>query len=176
MYKQMFLFSVLFIHGLWLSADNGDSLNRKQQKEIQRLFGDGIEISSLHIPSDEANAQSVSKERDKLYELRREQEVLGYLISTKAKGRFDLFDYSVIFSPSLEVEGIVVTEYRSTHGAGICNRRWLEQFRGYTGGELRLGKEIDMISGATLSAGSMVKDVQRCYNLLISVLGLPSDP
>lgn len=161
---------------LWLSAEDGDLLNRKQQKEIMRIFGEGIEVRCLVIPVNENSTQPYRGETDELYELCREKQLLGYLISTRAKGRFDYFDYSVIFSSGFSVEGILVTEYRSTQGAGICNRKWLGQFRGYSGGVIRLGKEIDGISGSTISAGSIVSDVQRCHNLLVTVLGLPADP
>ena len=58
---------------------------------------------------------------------------------------------------------MVVTTYRSSHGAGICSKGWLKQFRGYHGEEIRLGKEIDSISGATISASSLVEDIQRGY-------------
>ena len=106
------------------------------------------------------------REGDLLFEITEENENRGYVLSTEAKGRYDYFDYTVYYSKELVVKGLIVTVYRSTHGAAICQRKWLSQFKGYDGEKLTLGKEIDAISGATFSAESVVQDIQRCYSLM----------
>ena len=93
----------------------------------------------------------------------------GYLLSTRALGRYDYFDYLLAFAPDFSVLGITITVYRSSHGAAICQKKWLSQFEAYAGEELTLGKEIDAVAGATISATSMVKDIKRCYHLMITL-------
>lgn len=171
--KNVAVVIILLLSGFnGLFGSGSDLLDRKLKKEILRIFGEGIEVRSYPVPEGESEKIPHLREGDLIFTLSRENSCLGYILSTRAKGRFDYFDYSVVFSDDLSVLGITVTVYRSTQGAGICNKRWLEQFRGYSGGELRLGKEIDTVSGATISAGSMVTDIQRCRNLMDSVLTL----
>ena len=100
---------------------------------------------------------------DCLYIIKIAGEIKGYLFSTRAKGRFDYFDYSIIYAGDLSVLEVFVTVYRSTHGAAICQKKWLSQFKGYRGDPLKLGSDIDAVSGGTLSATSLVSDIQRCH-------------
>ena len=81
-------------------------------------------------------------------------------------GRFEYFDYIVVFSPENKLLGVSVIQYRSDHGAGICQRNWLKQFKGYKGDRLEIGKDIDGVTGGTISASSMVSDIQRCHKLM----------
>jgi len=106
---------------------------------------------------------------DRAFLLRHEDLVPGYLLSTRAMGRFEYFDYLLAFAPDFSVLGLTITVYRSSHGAAICQKKWLSQFEDYAGEELILGKEIDAVAGATISATALVKDMQRCYQLMISL-------
>ena len=176
MRKSVIVAVLLLVSFTLLYGIGPDLLNKKERKEIQRMFGAGIEAKAFPLPADDSATNAFLFEGDIILSLSRDNQCQGFLLSTRAKGRYDFFDYSVIFSPDLSVLGLIVSAYRSTHGAGICNKRWLEQFNGYSGGELRLGKDIDSISGATISAGSMVSDIQRCRNLMTSILVFLPDP
>jgi len=145
------------------------SLKKKEKKEIIRSFGEGAYTEAIQIPDDTASLMEFLGAGDCIHLVKYEGNVRGYIISTSAKGRFDYFDYSIIYSEDLSVIAVMVTVYRSTQGAGICQKGWLKQFTGYSGGELELGRDIDAVSGATFSASSMVKDIQRCRHLMVSL-------
>jgi Na+-translocating ferredoxin:NAD+ oxidoreductase RnfG subunit len=147
----------------------GSTLTRLEKKEASRIFSDGLEINPVHISGHTPVTDSLLKKEDRVFILEQEEAVLGYMLGTSAKGRYDHFDYAVFYSPELEVVGVKVTVYRSTHGAAICQKKWLGQFKGYAGGDLAIGKEIDAISGASISAQSMVDDMQRCFTLMTSL-------
>jgi Na+-translocating ferredoxin:NAD+ oxidoreductase RnfG subunit len=165
---------ILQVSFAMLYGSGSDLLNKKERKEIERIFGEGIEATAVTLPLEDSASVAVIHEGDVIVSLSRGGKCQGFLLSTRAKGRFDYFDYSVIFSADLSVQGIMVTAYRSTHGAGICNKKWLEQFKGYSGGEIKLGKEVDSISGATISATSMVSDIQRCRYLMAFITEQPA--
>ncbi len=150
----------------WVVAQDQESPGKKERKEISRIFGEETDFRVVQISKERTSLQSYLKDGDAVFEVVQDEQILGYLLSTQAKGRFDLFDYSVIYSDELEVLGMMILVYRSTHGAGVCSKGWLKQFKGYSGGKLTLGKDIDTISGATLSAASLVKDAERCYQLM----------
>jgi len=143
--------------------------NKKVSRAIIDLFGEGHEIHPRQISPGDTSLPESYHTGDCVFCIHQGEQVRGYLISTRAKGRYEYFDYSVIFSEHFTVLKVLVTVYRSTHGAAISQKQWLKQFEGYQGGKLELGSDIDAVSGGTLSATSMVVDIRRCY-LLISSL------
>jgi len=152
-----------------ISAQDPKLPGKKERKEIIQVFGEEAAIRALEFSKDCEDLQPYLKEGDAVFEVKRDEDILGYLLSTKTKGRFDFFDYSVVYSEKLTVLSMKVLVYRSEHGAGVCSKGWLKQFRGYSGGELKLGKDIDTVSGATFSASSLVKDAERCYRLMTAL-------
>jgi hypothetical protein len=144
-----------------------DQLNRKVRKEVQHIYGEDIQAVEIPLSDNDQGYGTLIHPGDVLHSLVMEESLQGFILSTHAMGRFDYFDYSIVFSEDLAVQRVIITAYRSPQGAGICNKKWLAQFKGYAGGELKLGKNIDSISGATLSAGSIVADIQRCSSLMV---------
>ncbi len=147
-------------------AQDPHTLSKKEMKELSRVFEGELMVSEVILADFSTSTGQMLREGDLLFKISEEKENRGYVLSTEAKGRYDYFDYSIYFSEDLVVKGLIVTVYRSTHGAAICQKKWLSQFIGYDGGELNLGKEIDAISGATFSAESIVMDIQRCFALM----------
>ncbi len=140
-------------------------------KEVTKLFNEESFLEEIPIPSEAQAVNDLMREGDQPYAIKNSKGILGYVFSTSAKGRYDYFDYSIIYAKDLSVMAVLVTTYRSSHGAGICSKGWLKQFRGYQGEEISLGKDIDSISGATLSATSMVDNMKRCYLLMEEITG-----
>ncbi len=145
------------------------TLSKKEMKELSRVFEGELMVSEVNLAGFSTSSGQMLREGDLLFKITEENENRGYVLSTEAKGRYDYFDYSIYYSEDLIVKGLIVTVYRSTHGAAICQKKWLSQFHGYDGEELNLGKEIDAISGATFSAESVVQDIQRCFALMTSL-------
>ncbi len=144
-------------------------LSKKEKKEVSRVFSDEVTVEHVPLPVGYYSGDGHLKEGDQLFRIQEHGKQAGYLLSTRAKGRYDYYDYAVIYSPENEVLSLFVTVYRSTHGAAICQKKWLGQFIGYSGGDLALGKDVDAVSGGTLSAQSMVEDMSRCYQLMIQL-------
>lgn len=72
----------------------------------------------------------------------------------------EYFDYYAILDKTKNIIEIKVYNYAATHGAEVCSKGWLRQFKGYNGSKsLRYGKDIDAISGATISGTSMTADI-----------------
>lgn len=155
--------------GFALLQGQGSTLTRTEKKEASRIFSEGWETTHVDLSAYKLATDSLLRKEDGVFILEHEGAVAGYMLRTSAKGRYDNFDYVVFYSPELEVVGVKVTVYRSTQGAAICQKKWLGQFKGYAGGDLAIGKEIDAISGASISAQSMVDDMQRCFTLMTSL-------
>lgn len=96
----------------------------------------------------------------------RESNETGYAVFTQAKGRFEYFDYLVLTDKNLSVKLIKVLKYRSEFGGEIASKKWLSQFKNYSGSELKYGDDISAISGATISATSLTIDINEVINVL----------
>lgn len=80
---------------------------------------------------------------------------------------FEYFDYYILYDHEGHVTRVKVFNYMATKGQEITARGWLKQFSGYDGeANLRVGKEIDGISGATISVFAITADVEKKTQLL----------
>lgn len=150
----------------WLRAEGQPELDKRVIKEVAKLFEGEAQFHQISLADVGEAMPDQTREGDLALGIMVEGEISGYLFSTSARGRYDYFDYTVFFAKDLLVLGVKVTTYRSSHGAEICSKGWLKQFKGYRGEEIHIGKDVDGISGATLSATSMVEDIQRVYRLM----------
>lgn len=73
----------------------------------------------------------------------------------------EYFDYFILFDVSHRIKAVRVYNYQATHGHEITAKSWLKQFDDYKGdNDLIVGKNIDAISGATISTHAITYDVQ----------------
>lgn len=83
---------------------------------------------------------------------------------------YETFYCMTIYSPGLEIEVVHVLEYGSRYGYEITAASWLKQFKGKKGGTLKLNKDIDAISGATISAHAVVRMINDQQALIRSLI------
>jgi len=76
------------------------------------------------------------------------------------------FYFSTLYDIDGEIVNVRVLEYTSQHGYEITAKSWLKQFIGKKGGDLKVDREIDGISGATISVHSIVKEINKQQVLL----------
>lgn len=91
-------------------------------------------------------------------------------LTTGIETESEYFDYFILFDLQGRIISVRVYNYAATHGQEVTAKGWLNQFLGFDGNKnLRIGKEIDSISGATISVNGMVADVQEKTALLNSI-------
>ncbi|PWL40452.1 FMN-binding protein [Flagellimonas aquimarina] len=133
-------------------------LQQKLNSAVQTTFA--VEVFQLDMIQ-------VDLGTDILFKINQENEFLGYAYLGKAPSMKDIFDYVVLFNPDLSIKKSKVLIYRENHGRQIGSQRWLKQFIGIgIGDTLDYGKDIDAISGATISAKSMTKAVEKMLGRL----------
>lgn len=77
------------------------------------------------------------------------------------EGNSEYFDYYILFDQNKTVQTVKVFNYQATHGHEITAKGWLKQFIGHDGSEsLQVDKNIDAISGATISVYAITLDVE----------------
>ncbi len=98
----------------------------------------------------------------KLYAVKENDNLVGYITVSKAPSKFNYFDFAVLLSTDVKILGVKILVYREDRGGEIASPRWLKQFKGKTvTSKLELGHDIQLISGATLSCRAATKGVKQ---------------
>jgi FMN-binding domain len=95
----------------------------------------------------------------------------GWFIVDNVVGKHDFIPFALGLDQSGAVTGIEILEYRESYGGQIREPRWLAQFTGKReGARLKLGDDIQNISGATLSCRHITDGVKRLLATYANVL------
>ncbi|MGM0634480.1 MAG: FMN-binding protein [Bacteroidota bacterium] len=132
-------------------------LKEKMQKTIIGIFELAPENYQLNLLNETDNNFS---EDEFLFEIRHSKDLIGFAFLGKANSMKDVFDYLIIFDDEFRILKSKVLIYRETHGRQIGSQRWLKQFYQLKPGDQpSIGKDVQAISGATISSKSMTKAV-----------------
>ena len=169
--KKIVLVICLFISSILLYAgDYPKSVQRRIDKTLVKLFPKMvIELNDMDL-STELTSAYTSIRGVKISRLKSAESILGYACFASSKGKNDYFDYMVIFDTELVIKKVKILIYRSTYGGEIMSRSWLKQFIGKTNGQkMAMDKDIDGISGATLSAPSITQGIKELSLLIAEI-------
>jgi hypothetical protein len=170
-----------------ISAQDGINFNPKSLYPELKKFSEGPspEISEMIIPSSIMSAYGIP---GKYYSVEYENGngVISFVYIGRVKscrtggcsasfepweGDTEYFDYFILFDKEMSVQLVKVYNYQATHGQEITSKGWLKQFAGYNGkSSLEVGKEIDGISGATISVFGITADIQGKTGVLKELL------
>ena len=152
------LFIILLLSASISSFANQPEISKKVYKELKKHF----EIEGLEL----VEMEKLSNETDLFLQIFHEKELIGTIVLTSAQGRYDKFDFMIIYNKSLKIELIKILIYRSDYGSEITAKNWLKQFYSISEKELKYGSDIQAISGATFSAVSLTKNVNRINKIV----------
>ncbi|MCK4746048.1 MAG: FMN-binding protein [Bacteroidales bacterium] len=166
---------VFFIVFSFLLAGARAEGNPYSEKTIKRALKYANKVWSEHevglepLVADPSSGNYSSQ--DTLFKLiGMESTHLGYLLLSSAKGRFDFFDFMVIYTRELELVELRILVYRSEQGSQVTSRVWLKQFYGSPPFENKqYGSDVNALSGATFSAKSLTEQVNRLNSLMMEL-------
>jgi hypothetical protein len=102
-----------------------------------------------------------------VYVARSEGHVDGFAIFDQELGQHEPIDFGTFFDADGRVARVEVMAYREPYGDGIRSARFRRQFVGRdAGSSFRPGRDIDIVSGATISSHSMSRAVRRAAVLI----------
>ena len=152
---------------------------KKVNKLVAKVWkNQEVSLSSMEVPD------TLAAEITSLDAVYKDGEIVGYACYATAFGcriggcaaatqgtvqANETFDYIVIYDQNLLILKIDIANYSGEYGFEICRPKWLTQFIGKTLG-FELEKNIDGISGATVSASFLIEDLNalgKTMNLLI---------
>ena len=95
----------------------------------------------------------------------------GFAIVDEEKGMHDPIDFAVRFTEAGVIDRVEVMVYREAYGDEIRSQRFRAQFGGKTSADpIIAGKDIDVVSGASISSRSMATGVKRDVLVLQTAL------
>jgi len=122
----------------------------KLAKSIERIYGPGVGVDTVHLDSAE------------VYRVSRSGALLGFAQVRNVKGKDQPITYLVATDSADALRDIDILVYREPHGGEVAYESWRKQFRGKkTGATLQVGKDIRNISGATISSNSVTRGVRQ---------------
>ena len=95
----------------------------------------------------------------------------GWFVVDEVVGKHEMITYAVGIGPDGKVLQIAILEYHESYGYEVGEESWRKQFVGKTAAApIRLGKDIENISGATLSSKHLTDGVRRVMTFYDAVL------
>jgi FMN-binding domain len=86
----------------------------------------------------------------------------GWFIADQVVGKHEFIPFALTIDAQGAVKAVEILEYRETYGDQVRNESWRAQFSGKTkDAPLKLGGDIESISGATLSSRHITDGVKR---------------
>lgn len=134
-------------------------------EQAQQLMFAGQTLTALPLALSAADIAAIERDSGvKVYpgSLRAWQAADGYFFTDSVIGKHDLIDYAVALSADGKIRRIEILEYREAYGGEVRNEHWRAQFVGrHHGDAVRIGRDIQNISGATLSSEHLTDGIRR---------------
>jgi len=167
----------VFLFG-FISASAND-IKSDVEEIINAEFSTNCELSlnKYSIP-DESRRQTENQVQQKffnnyvyIWKICTQDSLKGYAVLDNTYGKSLPITFLVIFSPGGKIIRVDVIRYREPYGGAIASRNWLNQFIGKISNDyFRVNKEIDSISGATISVNSVTRGVQKLSLLIENII------
>ena len=134
-------------------------------------------INKLTIPSNiKYQIEKASQQRffkDYVYEYRiySGDSLVGIGLLDNVYGKAMPITFLVLFDTKGSITNVHIVKYREEYGGQISNQTWLEQFNGSNwNSSFQVGKDIDGISGATISVNSITKGIKKTALIYYKIL------
>lgn len=164
-------FRLILLLGFLFLQHNTFSQNRTLRIRFQNTVDMALRTEGVSIEKKQFDRLPPSVESklgsDEIYELKVDQKLKAYAYLGAAPSKERDFDFTILFTPELEIKKVKVLIYRESFGREIETDRWLRQFEGMTPeSSVKFEKDIDGITGATISARSMTRAVEKALQII----------
>ena len=148
----------------------GSPIRDATEKYINSQFEDSISINMHNLILDselKALVQNRVKQRfyrDELYywTISNNDTTIAYALMDNVLGKSMPITFLLILNNEGSILATEVIKYREAYGGEVGNKNWLAQFINSTEtSQFKVGKNIDGISGATISVNSLSKGIQK---------------
>ena len=160
-------YSILIILTSLLAAGN---IQIACEEYLFNLYPKNTDISMQILQLDKQVTKEVENQvkqkfyKDKLYywKITKEDSTMAYAFLDNVIGKSMPITFLVILNINGDIINTNVIKYREAYGGEVGNKGWLQQFYNRNNNSsYNIGKDINGISGATISVKSMSKGMQK---------------
>ena len=106
------------------------------------------------------------------WKIARGDDVVGYAALDNVLGKSLPITFLVVFDTEGVIQSTHIVKYRESHGGQVKLERWRKQFVGKTHESgYAVGRDIDGISGATISVNSVSRGIRKLTFMFETVKG-----
>ena len=132
---------------------------------VHEIFPSATEIAEIPMSRDVQISERPGNHQ--ISEIRDSSGLLGYCVESEPVGRSGPFTIRVYLDRQLVVKRAMVISYPWGHGRDVRKRAFTSQFEGKGPKDaVELGKDIDAMTGATISCRAMAKGVREAIRIL----------
>jgi len=140
------------------------------EKYINSVYGKDIQLNFIKwLPTQERKIYLEKKAHlrfmfDHIYvwEITKSETLIGIAILDNVLGKSLPITFLSCFNSDGKIIKAHIVKYREDYGYEVGNKRWLNQFIGLgVNSDFTVGKNIDGISGATISVNSVTRGITR---------------
>lgn len=145
---------------------------RFDERAVHVVLPSGEEVATRPRALVDRSIQEALPRREYVvYVARTHGRVDGYMIVDSELGQHEPIDFATFLDARGVVTHVEVLAYREPYGDGVRSDRFRNQFRGRSADSgFRLGQDVDVISGASISSRSMTFGVQRAAALVSALV------
>ncbi len=136
-----------------------------EMKVVRQIFPSAIDIAEMQI----SQGAQLSGRPDNLRisEIKGSSGILGYSVHLQVVSRSCPFTIFVVLDQELCVKRATVLSYSATRGRGVLSSAFVHQFKGKCPADpIEIGRDIDAVTGATLSCRAMAKGVKNAIRIV----------
>lgn len=164
--KYIFLILILVVQLI-----SANEIKEKTELLIKTEFGNDVEIAftKYEIPPEKKSEiemfckQSFFSESVFVWSVKRSDSLLALGIMDNVYGKSQPITFLTLFNLDGTIQSNHIVKYREEHGGAVSNDTWNKQFTGMN--HKSDVREVDAISGATISVNSIKKGVNK--NILL---------
>tara|TARA_B100000029_G_C17594020_1_gene963441 strand:+ start:587 stop:1108 length:522 start_codon:yes stop_codon:yes gene_type:complete len=168
----------ILLIALFLNLFLGSQIKEKTLQVINDYYQKEIDIKEFKFQISKKIKKQIQNQikqkfyRDQIYYWTiKIDDKIHYALMDNTIGKTMPITFLVMFNENQEVIHSSIIKYRESYGGEISGKKWLAQFIGMKQDSLyKHGKEIDGITGATLSVKSFTKGISKLSLLLPYVM------
>lgn len=108
-----------------------------------------------------------------LYKIYLKENIIGYAILDNVYGKSMPITFLVLFDLKGNIKSSQIVKYREQYGGAVKNKNWNDQFIGRNSdSSFEVGKNINSISGATISVNSVTKGIKKLTLLIKEIINI----
>ena len=184
----MKLAAALLAAALPAAAARADQIYLREPDAARASFGDGVRFERSTLELSAAELSDLSRRIGRKVDVARypylavtsgSGQLLGWVFVLDVVGQSLPITFAVAVKTDGRVQDVQVMVYREPHGSEIRERRFRAQFAGKSADQpLLVGKDIDAITGATISSHSAAYAVRKGLAVaeLLRRRGAPKSP